>query len=692
MATKSPSTNHDRKRRRFGQSADGGYSLPLVLVIAFVLIAGASALVARTGSGVFGSAFQKQSWEARSLAELGMATLVSRLNKEENRYLLAAPSNERVPSPSYRNELWSSDSAVLAANHTNPCADTYITDPNTELQIKQPTPPEIGNIYPNKQRDGWWYVNSSGEVSTNATNAVGKFRLIGNKDGNPILNFRMGIVKYVNNGDVEEELNFSQPNGKSSIKLSVEAIALNADGSDKDRAILEEVLDIVPKCCKTTFGNDHGSNYYRSSYSADNPFGNGACAPQLDPDSFGIAYGTGGQGGTLKTIGNATEVWKRNEDGSKELINPVACVQTSDKPCVIDGTFNGISGSNVDQLLEVLATSLPPAPVWLPGQTNSVSLPKPYLPLAATGTSGTPSLSVCSGKPNNSGNDCRLVSESEAATTPYFRYCIGVDETTKDCKRTVINGNASPIYLPEQCRFSSPPPNGDGALHCVVSRLNLGNNGTLQFATGILPAGASDPTIRPIRIYFAEPSASSSDYLIEQGGSALVEHCVLATADLPSNSSDLSDPRVRRCRGLDTSYREKVTLLSMFGCNPESTYYGKACSPPAGVSEPKGAQYFKLQGNASSLGYFNYFPYGNIELQGNADVEGVIWASNLQVGGSGDFIVPSSGVVDVFELMGINPGDNNDFSGSISGKAEEPWQPKWDFVARSTRRFRFKLG
>ena len=692
MATKSPSTNHDRKRRRFGQSADGGYSLPLVLVIAFVLIAGASALVARTGSGVFGSAFQKQSWEARSLAELGMATLVSRLNKEENRYLLAAPSNERVPSYD-RNALWSSDSAVLAANHTNPCADTYIPSPTTGLQVKQPIPPEIGNIYPNKQRDGWWYVNSSGEVSTNATNAVGKFRLIDNPIQSPGANFRMGIVKYVNNGDVEEELNFSSPDGKSSIRLSVEAIALNADGSEKSRAVLEEVLDVVPKCCDTTFGGDHGNNNYTAAYDANNPFGAGSCLPPIKGDSFGLVFGIGGSGGRLETIGNATEVWKRAEDGSLTLINPVACIELTSS-CTIDGTFNKIDGSNKSQLLEILNTRMPPAPEWYPGRQAGESMPT-FLPLGASTANG---LSVCS-KP--SGLDCLNLNNlpenlkdtagpggtslnANPATTPFFRYCLD-----DKCTRTYINGNAAdflpqpsinppPAILPPHCKRALPPPNGDGALHCVASKIDVGLGGNiLQFVTGVESDTSADPIIRPIRVYFATASTVSGNqisYVINQTGGGIIEHCVVTTLNPDS------DPN--RCRGTNTSYKERVTQLSMFGCNPDSTYYGVPCGP----------QYISLQGNASTLGYFSYFPNGNIELQGTANIEGVIWSNNIYSGGSGDFIVPESGVLDVFELMGINPGPSNNCNGSIYGSCPEAWQPKWDFVARSARRFRFKFG
>jgi hypothetical protein len=211
--------------------------------------------------------------------------------------------------------------------------------------------------------------------------------------------------------------------------------------------------------------------------------------------------------------------------------------------------------------------------------------------------------------------------------------------------------------------------------------LGSGSN-ILQFASGILPTGSTTPIPKPIRIYFASPSSSSTDFLINQGGSTMVEHCAVATADLPNNSTDLNDARVQRCRGLNTPYKEKVTQLSMFGCNTGSSYYGQACGP----------QYFKLQGNASSLGYFSFFPNGNIELQGNADVEGVIWTNNVSSTGSGDFIVPASGVSEAFELMGINSGPSNDCSTSVYGSCPATWQPKWDFVARSVRRFSFKSG
>lgn len=653
-----------------------GYSLPLVLVVALVLIAGASALVARSSSGVFGAIFQKQSWEARGLAELGMATLVSRLNKEENRYLMAAPA--KALAPSYNREaLWSNVSSVLAANHSNPCADTYITSPTTGLQVKQSTPPQIQDIYPTGNATDWWYVDASGRVSTSQTNAIGKFRLIANSPLNPGGHFRLGIVQDTTVTPVEE-LNFSKAEGKSSIKLSVEAISLNADGSDKARAVLEQVLDLVPKCCRTTFGNDHGNNDYRSAYDPTNPLGASTCSPPIDPDSFGLVFGIRGDGGLMNNTGNATEIWRREDDGSQTLINPVGCIQLGTNPCRIEGTFNGISGSNTSELLEVLNTRMPPAPEWYPGKPSSTAMP-PFLPLG--GASAT-DWSVCrtANQANTLEPDCRNLKElparlqsalnADPATTPFFRYCLDAQ-----CSRTYINGNAAAANLPPHCQFSPPPPNGDGALHCVVSRLELGNGSNkLQFVTGVMAATATGPTIRPIRVYFPRASSSPSDFLINQTGSAWVEHCTVATEDPDADRA--------RCEGANTTYKERITQLSMFGCNTGSSFYGVTCD----------SQYIALKGNASTLGYFSYFPAGNIELQGTADVEGVIWTNNVASTGSGDFVVPASGVMEVFELLGINPGTSNNCATSIYGNCAQTWQPKWDFMARSVRRFSFKSG
>jgi hypothetical protein len=663
-------------------SPEAGYSLPLVLVIALVLIGGASALVARSSSGVLGGIFQKQSLEARGLAELGMATLVSRLNKEENRYLMAAPAKDLAPNYS-REALWSNDSSVLAANHTNPCAYT-----RTDLGVKVPIRPQISDIYPTGDANGWWFVDADGRVSTSQANAIGKFRLIGNSPLQPGGNFKLGIIR-----DGSEELNISKPDGKSSIKLSVEAVALNANGSDKARAVLEQVLDLVPKCCRTTFGNDHGNNNYRTAYdpndnNPNNAFGAGLCDVGIKADSFGIVYGISGTGGLLKTTGNATEVWRREEDGSQTMINPVACIQLSSiNPCQIDGTFNGISGSNTAQLLEVLNTPIPKAPEWYPGKLSAAPMPA-FLPLGVRTTSGSQD-SVCNNVSNTPTNpDClnlnnlpgnlNTAANKNPQTTPFFRYCI--ISSGASCDTTYINGNARDEYLPPQCMRTPPPPTGDGALHCVVSQIKLGVGGKkLQFVTGGIPPGDTIPTIRPIRLYFPVASGSTGNnqptYLIDQTGGAEIQHCVEAT---PSTNAS-------QCLGTNNNFKEKISQLSMFGCNRGSNYYGVPC----------GTQYISLQGSASTLGYFSYFPNGNIELRGTADIQGVVWSNNLNSTGSGDFIVPASGVKDVFELMGLNPGINNNFDSSIYGSCPESlldWPPKWDFVARSVRRFSFKYG
>jgi hypothetical protein len=265
MPAETTKASRSQKARGRGQikssiHGEGGYSLPLVIAIALAIITGAAAIASRGGSLFMGSASQKQSLEARSLAEFGMATLVSRLNKEENRYLLAAPRKEIAPSYR-RTALWGTAAMnptqlqeFARANHTNPCGDTYEPDGTTGLTIKQSKPPSIADIFPDGKRDpstnNWWYVTSTGRVSSSPANAVGRFRLT---DKNGASDFQMGIVQEKDDdGNIIEEINYTKPNGKSTIKLSIEAETLNANGSPTARVVLEEVLDLVPPTPNTT--------------------------------------------------------------------------------------------------------------------------------------------------------------------------------------------------------------------------------------------------------------------------------------------------------------------------------------------------------------------------------------------------------------------------------------------------------
>lgn len=627
---------------------EDGYSLPLILVISLALVGGSVALAARTGSLGFGAAFQKQTWDARSIAQFGLTTLVSRLNQERNRGLLAAP--ERTDFETYSASLWNESSVDFDIMHANPCA----TDSSgNQLQ------PDLESIYPSGDQSKFWYVNSRGEVSSSDVDAVGKFRLVDQT-------FRMG--------NKQELAALPQPSGKTTAVLNIEAISIN-NGRDGARTVLEAVLDITPKCCRVTLGSmkpedantpRHGNNDYTRRFSPDNPFGASQCDQQtLNPNSFGLVWGADGDGGTFNTSGTPSVcigtdgTCDVNRPSTGEIyINPLACVSPDPDLCT-SGSYNGLSPEQ--EKVEPIDTKLPPAPEYYPSILAAPT--SPYRALVACGSRDPDTRAI---------ESCRRLSLAEAQTTQLFKFCL----TSDNCNRTYINGRAS-ASIPDYCNYSDANNGGDGHLHCVVKTIVMKNNASIQFFTGYrTSSAASSYTPAPIRVYFPQSSESLGGPVLSQAGNSGIEHCVELSPD-PSGADS------GKCRG--SGVAAKITQLSMFGCNPtpeaELPYYGIAC----------GQQVLKYNGTPSSFGYFSYFPKGSMEFAGTTNLTGVFWTDDLTGRGNPSFQVTSTGVSEVFELLGINPGEENTCRDSIYGGCE-PYTPKWDFVVRGIRRISYRFG
>lgn len=101
-----------RKRRPTNSSrCDSGLSIASVLVAALVLIAGSATLMNRSSSTLLGSIFQGQSWQARDTARTGMAYLISHINRERNRHLLAVLDSQMDANSNADRTIWSNSSA-----------------------------------------------------------------------------------------------------------------------------------------------------------------------------------------------------------------------------------------------------------------------------------------------------------------------------------------------------------------------------------------------------------------------------------------------------------------------------------------------------------------------------------------------------------------------------------------------------
>jgi len=213
-----------------------GYSLPLVIVAALILIAGTAVLANRAGMGLLSSIFQNQSWESREAAEIGMSQFVSELNKETNRYLMLKRTGDDAG-------IWTNSyNAFVKATRTNPCAAA--------------TEPSYVNLDPREGSDtakdtayGTWYIQNDGKITRAQGSATRGFRLTGvtrqeiTTSGSP-LNI------YTN-----------RPSGTGKLVLKVQGFAYR-NGTQVAESELEKEFELVPKCCKVSFGAAHGGLDY----------------------------------------------------------------------------------------------------------------------------------------------------------------------------------------------------------------------------------------------------------------------------------------------------------------------------------------------------------------------------------------------------------------------------------------------
>ena len=103
-----------------------------------------------------------------------------------------------------------------------------------------------------------------------------------------------------------------------------------------------------------------------------------------------------------------------------------------------------------------------------------------------------------------------------------------------------------------------------------------------------------------------------------------------------------------------------------------------------------GAQTFDIQGAGNGARFYIYAPVATVKLTGMGAFQGVLWVKNLDMTGTTAApTVSTSGVADVFILLGILPDAANTYNNSLTGQPVTTDLFAWDMVARSTNRFRF---
>ena len=578
-------------------SQEQGFSIIYVLIAALVLIAGTATMMNRSTSTVLGSIFQGQSWQSRDVARIGMSYLISQINTEKNRHLLAVLDSQIDINASADQTLLTDSQA--SAYHFNPCI-TALDTSGTKIN----TPPSLSdlNLGSAKTNGGFLYIDANGSISNTRNGATRAFLIV---TTDPANNFRLARKTSL--------FLLDDTQTKGAFRLSVEAVVYRNGQSTQvvSSTVLQEDFSVIPKCCKVPFGGyrdpltnvprGHGNNNYAVT-DRTNLASNSCMLPGLNPNGFGILVGADSNGGSIEATGGPVI-----KDGSGTAINPVYCISTDPTKCT--AAYND-SNNQMDRLDIELS-------------------PPPQYPGRWSGT--PPALMPCS-----SVASCPSNASAASGSSQLMQYIGG---------KTVFNAAAanSSTQLPGNCTLYR------NDIHCIYSSIDMGPNDNLVFLSG---SGT-----RQIRLYF--PLAG---YVLKQQVGGSLAHC-----------KDISCPTLLRGPQVNN-----VTDLSFFGCSLERGDTG--C----------GAQTFDIKGAGNGARFYIYAPVATVKLTGMGAFQGVLWVKNLDMTGTTAApTVSTSGVADVFILLGILPDATNTYNNSLTGQPVTTDLFAWDMVARSTNRFRF---
>ncbi|MEB3235981.1 MAG: hypothetical protein VKM98_11195 [Cyanobacteriota bacterium] len=592
-----------------------GYSMPMVMTAALILILGSLALASRSGQGLLSSIFQNQSWEARSAAEIGMQEIISELNREQNRYLMVQRPGD---TSSDSTNLWtSSANPFIAATRTNPCSGA---SPPTYSNLDSRSSAASDTSY------GTWYIQNDGRITSTQGTARRGFRLV-------------RVNRQTLSAD-NNELNLYQnrPTGTGEITLEVQGLVFR-NSAQVASASLQKEFELVPKCCRVSFGGAHG----QLDYGISSVTNESICLNSASSLGFGLIAGAGREGGSMRLIGSTTV--RDGVAASSENVSPVLCI-------VAPGTTCTDAGNTSTEVAQIDVT-LPPVKTYAAafnaaGAKRATSGSPTATSIGALSDCTATSVTTGSGKSRVTTPASSCLSNSTATRTETsltnrfnnFTYC--ADNPLSSCSVTVINGGVTQANLPANCVINS----ADTELHCNLSELTYDN---MVIATGN----------RRVFFYFPNADPSRTDIIIEPStGGSQIKHCTSTAASLSTAAAATS---CTSATGAD------IAKVAMFGCARDT------CSP----------QTVTLRGNTETVGMFTYFPEGTMQLNGTPTYQGVMWGKTIDAVGTSNFVIPASGLTAVFELMGMALRDEG--SGSTSYGFLN-----FDFVARATNRYQWK--
>jgi len=224
-----------RWRLQVGARVAAGFSLPIAVVVALLLLIGLAALGARSSQGFLASVFQGVNREARDVAESAISDFAVTLNREENRWLLVA-GNDQVGQ-------WGTN-----AVHRNLCTGDFVNGkyvPNTAL----------GTSANRFLRSDSWQNLITGDGSRQFLVEDVTYRYENRTTGSERTPFDFATT---NANIPSHTVRRSALQGGNRTLLRVTIQGRVQRNSQTSQARVTREFEVVPKCCKRSFGKHSG--------------------------------------------------------------------------------------------------------------------------------------------------------------------------------------------------------------------------------------------------------------------------------------------------------------------------------------------------------------------------------------------------------------------------------------------------
>ena len=639
--------------------------MPIAMVAALLLFIGMAALITRTNQGFLASADQGVNREARDVAESAITDFAVTLNREENRRLLVA-GNDQLGQ-------WTSNTA-----HRNPCSGTFVpTTPASGQQVAV-AGTAAATSADRFVRNGSWQNLISGDTSRQFLVEDVTYRYEDRTAGSERRDFDFNTIDA--NIPTHTVRNAALQGGtRTLLRVTIQGRVVRNGQTSLARVTRE--FEVVPKCCKRSFGRHSGLGVGES----DPAWGTDPVqeCPLALNDGFGRGIigslnggGPSGSNNTLDIVDESNNLvtralcWGGNLTANSDLTgtpNP-ACLNgtqalgkaSKSKPGITfvptgfdlelpqprfgdaPGAGSGPDGGWIANLFYLQSYPGPSFGNWVPTLLGTYWLRtfSGWKLFATKGATSVPSFSGC-----NDLSDiglCRSEPQPTFGPPPYPKantQAFNQWATAFPQPTLTISADTS-IYLdPADLRMKSKSGSTVTTMdNCIVTKDPSAPYAVADCRFRDIASGNQtltiDTTYAMINFHFDDPSYTG-EYMGGNGNTTFRRvHCNRTGYTLGSCSTVLTWATANRT-GFQVKCDPSAGESADPNCTSKNSYYDQSELFNAYTI---GMGSFELRGTSSTVGMNIYAPRASVELIGGGNAEpnfmGRVWTNNITINGN----------------------------------------------------------